>query len=92
MEGEKYPILYEVEYLKDKVRLKTDFLKDGQQYNYEKEMEYDQFLLFLQTKNLQPTGNTQAEILKKSKKDKKIEYQKSPIRKWNRFSINSIKE
>lgn len=54
-------------------------------------MTYDQFIVFMENKNLEPQTKENGERLKKVKEDdERREYTTIKTHEWKRFSINSI--
>lgn len=87
------PILYNITPKGNKINVHTEFLKDNKKLIYDKEMDYDQFLIFLSERNLEPKTKEEGDSIqnKKINQENKI-FDTIKTRKWKRFSLNSIKE
>jgi hypothetical protein len=94
---------YKIEYLKNgKIKVSSEYLskakdKDGNEKDswetkgYSREMDYNNFLIFIATKKLKPKTESQQKE-EKDNNEKKLKENKIPLTKkgWNWFTINNI--
>jgi len=83
-------ILYKIKHNSNgtiNVSTDTRFKDKKWEFKYDRDMDYNNFLLFVASKKLQPKTNEKAMEDKKIKADKE---EKLMEKKWRRFSINNI--
>lgn len=88
-ESERNNVFYKLEYHPDKtITVSSEFEDKNQQMrSFSKRMTYDNFILFVTSKKLQPRSKSDYETVKKNLDDVKSK----KWRKWNRWSLLTVK-
>jgi len=80
-----------VAYTPDSVNIKSEYLdEEGNGHSFEKDMDYDQFFLFLSNKKIQPITKEKAEIAAEDTKQASLKYKQSMPSEIQRFSRNAV--